>query len=145
MFIDKADGINNLISFIYYKFDIRRIFPLDVNLYNMTHDFERVLRRSNEFKSLKSIYREVNADLETKKLFNKFHNLQIELQNKQMTGQKIMRDEIEEVQKIGEIVQKNEMIVRLIEAEQRMNILIMELNKIITKPLQELYGKFEER
>jgi len=145
MFIDKADGINNLISFIYYKFDIRRIFPLDVNLYNMTHDFERVLRRSNEFKSLKSIYREVNADLETKKLFNKFHNLQIELQNKQMTGQKIMRDEIEEVQKIGEVVQKNEMIVRLIEAEQRMNILIMELNKIITKPLQELYGKFEER
>lgn len=145
MLIDKADGINNLISFIYYKFDIRRIFPLDVNLYNMTHDFERVLRRSNEFKSLKSIYREVNADLETKKLFNKFHNLQIELQNKQMTGQKIMRDEIEEVQKIGEIVQKNEMIVRLIEAEQRMNILIMELNKIITKPLQELYGKFGER
>jgi cell fate (sporulation/competence/biofilm development) regulator YlbF (YheA/YmcA/DUF963 family) len=145
MFIDKADGINNLISFIYYKFDIRRIFPLDVNLYNMTHDFERVLRRSNEFKSLKSIYREVNADPETKKLFNKFHNLQIELQNKQMTGQKIMRDEIEEVQKIGEVVQKNEMIVRLIEAEQRMNILIIELNKIITKPLQELYGKFEER
>jgi len=145
MFIDKADGINNLICFTYYKFDIRRIFPLDVNLYNMTHDFERVLRRSNEFKSLKSIYREVNADLETKKLFNKFHNLQIELQNKQMTGQKIMRDEIEEVQKMGEVVQKNEMIVRLIEAEQRMNILIMELNKIITKPLQELYGKFEER
>jgi cell fate (sporulation/competence/biofilm development) regulator YlbF (YheA/YmcA/DUF963 family) len=145
MFIDKADGINNLISFIYYKFDIRRIFPLDVNLYNMTHDFERVLRRSNEFKSLKNIYREVNADPETKKLFNKFHNLQIELQNKQMTGQKIMRDEIEEVQKIGEVVQKNEMIVRLIEAEQRMNILIIELNKIITKPLQELYGKFEER
>ncbi len=145
MFIDKADGINNLISFIYYKFDIRRIFPLDVNLYNMTHDFERVLRRSNEFKSLKNIYREVNADPETKKLFNKFHNLQIELQNKQMTGQKIMRDEIEEVQKIGEVVQKNEIIVRLTEAEQRMNILIMELNKIITKPLQELYGKFEER
>ncbi len=145
MFIDKADGINNLISFIYYKFDIRRIFPLDVNLYNMTHDFERVLRRSNEFKSLKNIYREVNADPETKKLFNKFHNLQIELQNKQMTGQKIMRDEIEEVQKIGEVVQKNEIIIRLIEAEQRMNILIMELNKIITKPLQELYGKFEER
>ncbi|MFI8657818.1 YlbF family regulator, partial [Priestia megaterium] len=85
---------------------------MDVNLYNMTHDFERVLRRSNEFKSLKSIYREVNADPETKKLFNKFHNLQIELQNKQMTGQKIMRDEIEEVQKIGEVVQKNEMIVR---------------------------------
>lgn len=145
MFIDKADGINNLISFIYYKFDIRRIFPLDVNLYNMTHDFERVLRRSNEFKSLKNIYREVNADPETKKLFNKFHNLQIELQNKQMTGQKIMRDEIEEVQKIGEVVQKNEIIVRLTEAEQRMNILIMELNKIITKPLQELYGKFEEK
>ncbi|PES34536.1 YlbF family regulator [Priestia megaterium] len=118
---------------------------MDVNLYNMTHDFERVLRRSNEFKSLKNIYREVNADPETKKLFNKFHNLQIELQNKQMTGQKIMRDEIEEVQKIGEVVQKNEIIVRLTEAEQRMNILIMELSKIITKPLQELYGKFEER
>ena len=145
MFTDKADGINYLIRFIYYKFDTRGIFPLDVNLYNMTHDFERALRRSNEFKSLKSIYREVNADPETKQLFNKFHNLQTELQNKQMKGQKIMRDEIEEVQNTGEVVQKNEMIVRLIEAEQRMNMLIMELNKIITKPLQELYGNFEER
>ncbi|MFP7736380.1 YlbF family regulator [Priestia aryabhattai] len=83
---------------------------MDVNLYDMTHDFERVLRRSNEFKSLKSIYREVNADPEAKQLFNKSHNLQIELQNKQMTGRKIMRDEIEEVQKMGEFVQKNEKI-----------------------------------
>jgi len=145
MFIDKANGFNNSISFIYYNFNIRRIFPLDVNLYSITHDFERILRRSNEFRSLKSIYREVNADPKTKQLFNKFHNLQIELQNKQMTGQKIMRDEVEEVQKIGEVVQKNEKIVRLIEAEQRMNMLIMELNKIITKPLQEIYGNFEER
>jgi cell fate (sporulation/competence/biofilm development) regulator YlbF (YheA/YmcA/DUF963 family) len=26
-----------------------------------------------------------------------------------------------------------------------MNMVIMELNKIITKPLQEIYGNFEER
>jgi len=145
MFIDKANGFNNSISFIYYNFNIRRIFPLDVNLYSITHDFERILRRSNEFRSLKSIYREVNADPETKQLFNKFYNLQMELQHKQMTGQKIMRDEIEEVQKVGEVVQTNEKIVRLIEVEQRMNMLIMELNKIITKPFQEVYGNFEER
>lgn len=145
MFTDKADGINNSISFIYYNFDTRRLFPLDVNLYDITHDFERILRRSNEFKSLKSIYREVNTEPETKQLFNKFHNLQMELQHKQMIGQKIMRDEIEEVQKIGKVVQRNEKIVRLIEAEQRMNMLIIELNKIITKPLQEIYGNFEEK
>lgn len=116
-----------------------------VNLYDMTHEFEKVLRRSDEFKSLKRIYREVNADQETKQLFNRFHNSQIELQNKQMTGQKIMQDEIKEVQQLGEVVQRNEKIVRLIEAEQRMDMLIMELNKIITKPLQEIYGNFEER
>jgi cell fate (sporulation/competence/biofilm development) regulator YlbF (YheA/YmcA/DUF963 family) len=145
MFTDKADGINNSISSIYYNFNTRRLFPLDVNLYDITHDFERILRRSNEFKSLKSIYREVNTEPETKQIFNKFYNLQMELQHKQMTGQKIMRDEIEEVQKIGEVVQRNEKIVRLIEVEQRMNMVIMELNKIITKPLQEIYGNFEER
>jgi len=145
MFTDKADGINNSISSIYYNFNTRRLFPLDVNLYDITHDFERILRRSNEFKSLKSIYREVNTEPETKQIFNKFYNLQMELQHKQMIGQKIMRDEIEEVQKIGEVVQRNEKIVRLIEAEQRMNMLIIELNKIITKPLQEIYGNFEEK
>jgi len=145
MFTDKADGINNSISSIYYNFDTRRLFPLDVNLYDITHDFERILRRSNEFKSLKSIYREVNTEPETKQIFNKFYNLQMELQHKHMIGQKIMRDEIEEVQKIGEVVQRNEKIVRLIEAEQRMNMLIIELNKIITKPLQEIYGNFEEK
>jgi len=115
-----------------------------INLYDMTHDFEEVLRRSDEFKSLKRIYREVNVDPEAKQLFNKFNDLHMELQHKQMMGQEIMQYEIEEVQKIEEIVQRNEKIVRLMAAEQRMSMLIMELNKMITKPLQEIYGNFEE-
>ena len=71
--------------------------------------------------------------------------MQIELQNKQMMGQKVMKQEVEDFQKTLAVVQQNEKIVKLMEADQRVNILIMKLNKIITKPLEEIYGTPEGR
>jgi cell fate (sporulation/competence/biofilm development) regulator YlbF (YheA/YmcA/DUF963 family) len=116
-----------------------------VNLFNKVYDLEKEFRKSDEYTSLKRLFTEVNADPATKQLFNKFNNLQIELQQKQMMGQKIMQQEVEAFQKTAAVVQQNEKIAKLVEADQRVNMLIMEFNKIITKPLEEIYGSFEGR
>jgi cell fate (sporulation/competence/biofilm development) regulator YlbF (YheA/YmcA/DUF963 family) len=116
-----------------------------VNLYDIAYDLEKVFRKSDEYTRLKRLSTAVNADPATKQLFTNFNNLQIELQQKQMTGQNIMQQEIEAFQKTAVVVQQNEKIVKLIEAEQRVNMLIMELTKIITKPIEEIYGSFEGR
>jgi cell fate (sporulation/competence/biofilm development) regulator YlbF (YheA/YmcA/DUF963 family) len=115
----------------------------DGNLFDLAYDFERIFRNSEEYTRLKRLFKEVNTDPAAMQLFNKFNHLQIELQNKQMMGQKVMKQEVEDFQKTLAVVQQNEKIVKLMEADQRVNILIMKLNKIITKPLEEIYGKPE--
>jgi cell fate (sporulation/competence/biofilm development) regulator YlbF (YheA/YmcA/DUF963 family) len=113
---------------------------MSVNLYDSAYNLEKVLRQSDEYTTLKQWYDEVNADPAAQQLFEKFRNIQIELQQKQMMGQEITQQEVEEAQKTVAVVQQHPKIAQLMQAEQRMNTVFMELNKIITKPLEELYG-----
>jgi cell fate (sporulation/competence/biofilm development) regulator YlbF (YheA/YmcA/DUF963 family) len=115
------------------------------NLFEMAYNFEKVFRQSGEYKSLRRLYSEVIADPATKNLFNRVNKLQIKLEKKQMMGQEISQQEVEEFQKTLTVAQQNNKIAQLMEADHRVNMLIMELNKVITKPLEDLYNRFEER
>ena len=111
-----------------------------VNLHDAAYELEKAIRSSNEYASLKKIYDEVNADPSAKQMFENFRNLQLELQQKQMMGQEITQEEVEQAQKTVALVQQHEKIAKLMENEQRMSMIIGELNQIIMKPLEELYG-----
>jgi cell fate (sporulation/competence/biofilm development) regulator YlbF (YheA/YmcA/DUF963 family) len=110
------------------------------NVYDVAYDLEKALRNSEDFQALKNSYDEVNNNPETKELFGKFRDIQVNLQQKQMSGQEVTQEEIEEAQKLFADVQQNETISKLMAAEQRMSMIINDLNKVITKPLEELYG-----
>jgi cell fate (sporulation/competence/biofilm development) regulator YlbF (YheA/YmcA/DUF963 family) len=98
------------------------------------------LRNSDEYSRLRGLYDQVNADESAKRMFDNFRNVQMQLQQKQMSGEEITQEEVEQAQKTVALVQQHELISQLMEAEQRMSMLIGELNKIIMKPLEELYG-----
>ncbi|MFN2746901.1 MULTISPECIES: YlbF family regulator [Bacillus] len=116
---------------------------MTVNLHDSAYDLEKALRESDEYSRLKSLYDEVNADQSAKKMFDNFRDIQLKLQQKQMNGEDISQEEVEQAQKSVALVQQHEKISQLMEAEQRMSVLIAELNKIIMKPLEELYGNPE--
>lgn len=111
-----------------------------VNLYDAAYELEKVLRQSDEYKQLTQAYAEVNADPATKGMFDNFRQIQMNLQQKQMMGQEITQQEVEQAQKTVALVQQNPKISNLMQAEQRMSMMIGELNKVIMKPLEELYG-----
>ncbi len=113
---------------------------LSNNIYDAAYALEKVIRESDEFKNLQHLYKEVFADESTKGMFENFRNIQLELQQKQMSGQEITQEEIDQAQKTVALVQQNESIAKLMEAEQRMSMTVSELNKIIMKPLEELYS-----
>jgi cell fate (sporulation/competence/biofilm development) regulator YlbF (YheA/YmcA/DUF963 family) len=114
------------------------------NVYDVAYDLEKALRNSDDFQALKKNYDEVNNSPETKVLFDKFRDIQVALQQKQMAGQEVTQEEVEEAQNLFAEVQQNETISKLMAAEQRMSMIINEINKIITKPLEELYGPMAE-
>ena len=113
----------------------------DENLFDLAYEFEKILRNSEEYTRLTRLFKEVNTDPISIQLFNQFNHLQMELLNKEMIGQKVTKQELDHYQKTLAHVQQNEKIVKLMEADQQVNILMTKLNKIILKPLEEIYGK----
>ncbi|EIA19821.1 hypothetical protein KKC_10277 [Listeria fleischmannii subsp. coloradonensis] len=109
------------------------------NIYDLAHDLDKGIRETNEFKSLQEAYKNVNADEEAKTKFNRFREIQVTIQEKQMTGQPIDDETVDVAQKVAEEVQQNELIISLMEKEQAMSTIINDLNRIIMTPLQDLY------
>ncbi|MBS4177520.1 YlbF family regulator [Lederbergia citrea] len=114
---------------------------MTTNLYDYAYELEKAMRKSDEYIHLKKMYKEVENDETARSMFDAFRNVQMQLQQKQMAGQDITEDEIMEAQSIANRVQENEKVTKLMDAEQRMSMAINELNKIIMKPLDDLYGK----
>lgn len=112
-----------------------------VNLVEAAKELEKGIRQSEEYKQLTKMYDEVNADGTAKRLFDYFRQVQMNLQQKQMMGQKITQAEVEQAQKAAALAQQNNKISRLMQAEQRMSMLIGELNQVMMKPLEELFGQ----
>ncbi|KON92471.1 YlbF family regulator [Rossellomorea marisflavi] len=115
-----------------------------INLYDQANELERALRQSDEFQQLKNMYDEVNSDESASKMFENFRNIQMQLQQKQMSGEEITQEEVEQAQKAAQLVQQHDKISKLMEAEQRMSMVITDLNKVIMKPLEELYGSVQQ-
>lgn len=116
-----------------------------VNLYDTAYELEKAIRNSPEYTNLKSLYDAVNNDETASKMFESFRQIQLQLQEKQMMGQEITQEEVEQAQKTVALVQQHEKISQLMEAEQRMSMVIADLNRIIMKPLEELYGVPEQQ
>ncbi|MFT4417067.1 YlbF family regulator [Fredinandcohnia humi] len=116
-----------------------------VNLYDVAYGVEKAIRESDEFKQLKQMYDIVNNDEGAKRLFESFRNIQLTLQQKQMMGEEITQEEVEQAQKQVALVQQHESIAKLMEAEQRMSVIVGELNQIMLKPLEEIYGSMEQK
>jgi cell fate (sporulation/competence/biofilm development) regulator YlbF (YheA/YmcA/DUF963 family) len=116
---------------------------LAVNLYDSANEMEKAIRESAEYSNLKKLYDEVNSDESARNMFESFRNIQLQLQQKQMMGEDISQEEVEQAQKTVALVQQHETISKLMAAEQQMSTVITEINKIMMKPLEDLYGTVE--
>ncbi len=111
-----------------------------VNVYDAAYALEKAIRQSEEYAQLQQMYNVVNGDPAAKNMFDNFRQIQMNLQQKQMMGQDISEQEVQQAQATVERVQQNQKIAGLMQAEQRMSQAIGELNQIIMKPLEDLYG-----
>lgn len=109
------------------------------NLYDTANQLERELRESQEFKAVEERLAAVNNNEEAIALFNEFRDVNVALQQKQMSGQEVTEEDIANAQAIYQRASENEYIKALTEAEQRLNVVMQDINRIITASLQTLY------
>ncbi|KKK36389.1 hypothetical protein WQ57_19610 [Mesobacillus campisalis] len=109
-------------------------------LFNIANQLENALRNSSEFIHLLNQYEEVNANPSSKNLFKTFNQMQMNLYQKQMQGQEVTQQEADTLQKLTARIQQDEKITGLMEADFHLNTLVMDINKMILKPVEELYA-----
>ncbi|UJF15196.1 YlbF family regulator [Jeotgalibaca sp. MA1X17-3] len=109
------------------------------NIYDLAYELEKGLRTQPSFLELTSAYEEVKGNEEAYALFQEFTAMQQELQMKQMSGEGLSEEYIEQAQEIAGRASTNEMIQKMMTAEQQLGTVIEDVNKIIMKPLQDLY------
>lgn len=114
------------------------------NIHDSAYELEKSIRESDEFKTLEISLDTVMNDETARKMFENFRNVQMNLQQKQMQGEEVSEEEVEQARKVVELVQQHTEISKLMESEQRLNTLINDISAIITKPIEELYSKTEE-
>jgi cell fate (sporulation/competence/biofilm development) regulator YlbF (YheA/YmcA/DUF963 family) len=100
---------------------------------------EATLRKTTEFAAVQQAVAEVKGDEQAHAMFKSFRKIQLTLQEKQMKGEDILGEELEYAQKTAQLAQQNSKIMSMLEAEMRLSGLIEEVNRILMKPVQELY------
>lgn len=112
------------------------------NMHDVAYELQKVIAENPEFQALKESYAAVQSEPETKQLFDEFRAMQMEFQQKMMQGEALADEDNARAQSMLEKIQQNEKITALMQGEQRLNLLIGDLNKIIMKPLEELYSTY---
>lgn len=113
-----------------------------MNIYDDINKLETTLRQTAEMQGVKEAIQAVKEDQEAKDLFESFRKIQMTLQEKQVKGEEIAGEELEYAQKTAQLAQSNEKILAMLEAEMKLSQLIEEINRILLKPVQELYEQF---
>ncbi|WZY00826.1 YlbF family regulator [Bacillus sp. FSL W7-1360] len=113
-------------------------------IYDKAHELKQALAEDAAFVQLQDLHKQIAADDIARKMFDNFRKLQMSLQQKQMQGMDISPEEAEQAQKQFELVSQHTLISKLMETEQQMSMIIADVNKIITEPLEEIHGHLAE-
>lgn len=111
-----------------------------MNIYDTANQLEREVRELEEFKALEAAYEDLKKNEASFQLFKDFQNLQVRLQQKQMTGEEFTEEDAKEMQDIAEKIQADEAITVILQKEQALSVIMNEITALMMKPVQDLYG-----
>ena len=111
-----------------------------MNIYDKANELAKAMKESQEVQEITSAMKLIDADPESKQMLDNFRQRQMEVQQRIMSGDMPSQEEMEQMEKLFEVLSLNLNIRRLFEAERRLSVIIEDVNKIISDSLQHLYG-----
>lgn len=109
------------------------------NIYDTANQLERDIRALPAFAQLKEAFNAIQANEASSALFDEFRQTSQDLQMKQMSGEQPGEAEMESLQALFARVSEDEAIKQLMDSEQQLSQVMEDINRIITRPLQEIY------
>ena len=102
-----------------------------MNVYDQAHDLARAISESGEFKEFDRIRKEAEQDNDVTQMLAEFHQLQIQLQTAQMTGNTPDQDMMSRMQSLGTMLATKPLAARYMQAEAAFTIMMNDVFGII--------------
>lgn len=109
-----------------------------MNIYDKAYELARALKESEEARQLKAAKLAAEADPEAKRMLDDFREGQGLLQQKMMAGEEPSAEEMEQMNKLYEIIVQHPPVGRLMEAERRFAVVFEDVNRIVSDVLKSI-------
>ena len=113
-----------------------------VNIYDKANEFERALRESDEYKASLAASEGLYSDEEANELYSQFVSKQKDLMEAAQSGNEPSEEDLTALEEIQQKLMENAKFLDFVQAQQKLQFLIEDLNKVMYKPLDELFEKY---
>ena len=107
-------------------------------VYDVANNLAKTIQESKEYKEYKSVKEELKTDLEMKAKIDEFEKIRYEVQVMSFQGEKQDEEKMKKLQEMYEILMKEPKIKEYFDIEVRFNIMLADVNKIISESVKEL-------
>lgn len=115
-----------------------------VNIYDKANELERALREDETYKAIEAAFETLEQHPESKDLYKQFIDTQAQFMQGMQMGEQPSEEQLQAFQELQKKLMADEKVTALVQAQQRLQITIEDLNKTIYKPLEELFNKYEK-
>lgn len=102
-----------------------------MNVYDQAHNLARAVKESEEFKQYDYLKKVIDQNEELSKMIKDFQAKQFELQAKQMMGEQMPADMMQQVQELYQIIMKDPTAAQYMQAEMRFSLMMNDVYKIL--------------
>jgi cell fate (sporulation/competence/biofilm development) regulator YlbF (YheA/YmcA/DUF963 family) len=109
-----------------------------MNIYDYAHALAKAIKASPEYRDFKETHEQLEKDSSAKDMISDFRKNQWELQQQKMSGVEVAPEQEERLTKALEIMSLNMIVKKYLEAEYRFSIMLSDIQKIISGPLEDI-------
>ncbi|HHU17647.1 MAG: YlbF family regulator [Anaerovoracaceae bacterium] len=102
-----------------------------MNVHDEAHNLARAIRESPEYKEYVQLKEAASQNEELTNMLNDFRSKQIELQAKQMMGEDIAPELMQNIQALSQIVMKDPLAMQYVQAEARFTLMVNDVFNIL--------------
>jgi len=113
-----------------------------MSTYDLAHKLADEIKNSDEYKDYQEKKQKILDDEKAKDMLLDYQKQEQKLQSKQMAGEELSEDEKEEFENLRNLIQMNNKISEYLEAEQRVSVMLNDLQRILFGDLE--FGIIEE-
>ncbi|MGB9679478.1 MAG: YlbF family regulator [Thermoanaerobacteraceae bacterium] len=107
-----------------------------MNIYDKAYELSNAIKQLPEYISFKNAYRILNANEQNKKMLEDFRKKQLELQAKEISGEKVSEQEKETLQKLWEVLNLNPELREYLSSEYNISKILDDIMKIIMEAVE---------